>query len=63
MILKFEYVLIVGVPKLSKMKKLSYAEIVEILDFFHFNIWYELLPSIFISEIAIWNTEADMCFE
>ena len=24
------------------MKKLSYAEIVEILDFFQINIWYEL---------------------
>ena len=25
------------------MKKLSYAEIVEILDFFQINIWYDLL--------------------
>ncbi len=23
-------------------------------------IWYELLPSLFIFEIAIWNTEANM---
>ena len=28
-------------------------------SFFFIYIWYELLPSIFISEIAIWNTEAD----